>query len=106
LFTGQNDIRNHELQQTIFIAFSYCTKNKFNIRMGKEGGFVENYCTDYFTCNLLSLSIIEDLSEICGQFNNLVPLKTRITRWFKYDRNYLCVNKSQFVPVIFEPPCI
>ena len=31
-------------------------------------------------------------------------LKT--TRWFKYDRDYLCVNKSQFVPVIFEPPCI
>jgi hypothetical protein len=26
-------------------------------------------------------------------------------RWFKYDRDYLCVNKSQFVPVIFEPPC-
>jgi hypothetical protein len=24
------------------------------------------------------------------------------TRWFKYDRDYLCVNKSQFVPVIFE----
>jgi hypothetical protein len=28
------------------------------------------------------------------------------TRWFKYDRDYLCVNESQFVPVIFEPPCI
>ena len=28
------------------------------------------------------------------------------TRWFKYDRDYLCVKKSQFVPVIFEPPCI
>jgi hypothetical protein len=28
------------------------------------------------------------------------------SRWFKYDRDYLCVNKSQFVPVIFEPPCI
>jgi hypothetical protein len=27
------------------------------------------------------------------------------TTWFKYDRDYLCVNKSQFVPVIFEPPC-
>jgi hypothetical protein len=27
------------------------------------------------------------------------------TRWFKYDRDYLCVNKSQIVPVIFEPPC-
>jgi hypothetical protein len=21
------------------------------------------------------------------------------TRWFKYDRSYLCVSKSQFVPV-------
>jgi hypothetical protein len=28
------------------------------------------------------------------------------TRWFKYDRDYLCVKKSQFVPVIFEPPYI
>jgi hypothetical protein len=27
------------------------------------------------------------------------------TRWFKYDRDYLCVNKLQFVPGIFEPPC-
>jgi hypothetical protein len=27
------------------------------------------------------------------------------TRWFKYDRDWLCVNKPQFVPVIFEPPC-
>ena len=30
----------------------------------------------------------------------------RYTRWFKYDRDRLCVNKSQFVPVMFEPPCI
>jgi hypothetical protein len=28
------------------------------------------------------------------------------TRWFKYDRDDLCVNKSQFFPVIFEPLCI
>ena len=27
------------------------------------------------------------------------------TRCFKYDRDDLCANKSQFVPVIFEPPC-
>jgi hypothetical protein len=27
------------------------------------------------------------------------------TRWFKYDRDDLCVNKSHFAPVIFEPPC-
>ena len=26
------------------------------------------------------------------------------TRWFKYDRDYLFVNKSLFVPVIFESP--
>jgi hypothetical protein len=32
--------------------------------------------------------------------------RSRITRWFKYDRDDLCVNKSQFVLVIFEPPCI
>jgi hypothetical protein len=25
--------------------------------------------------------------------------------WFKYDRDWLCVNKSQFFPLIFEPPC-
>jgi hypothetical protein len=32
--------------------------------------------------------------------------KTELTtRWFKYDRDNLCVNKSQLVPVIFEPPC-
>jgi hypothetical protein len=28
------------------------------------------------------------------------------TGWFIYDLDDLCVNKSQFVPVIFEPPCI
>ena len=33
------------------------------------------------------------------------PVRNQSTRWFKYDRDYLCVNKSQFVPVIFEPPC-
>ena len=35
-----------------------------------------------------------------------VQCYAKSTRWFKYDRDYLCVNKSQFVPVIFEPPCI
>jgi hypothetical protein len=32
--------------------------------------------------------------------------KSHNTKWFKYDRDWLCVNKSQFVPVILEPPCI
>ena len=38
--------------------------------------------------------------------NSSYQIKIETTRWFKYDRDYLCVNKSQFVPVIFEPPCI
>ena len=34
------------------------------------------------------------------------PWQVRLsTRWFKYDRDWLCANKSQFVPVIFQPPC-
>jgi hypothetical protein len=37
--------------------------------------------------------------------NALIFLFGFSTRWFKYDQSYLCVNKSQFVPVIFEPPC-
>jgi hypothetical protein len=39
----------------------------------------------------------------CSKFTSILLFKD--TRWFKYDRDYLCVNKSQFVPVIFEPPC-
>jgi hypothetical protein len=40
-----------------------------------------------------------------GQPAYLLVIKTAYTRWFEYDRDDLCVNKSQFVPVIFEPPC-
>jgi hypothetical protein len=38
-------------------------------------------------------------------FENTKRDNQRYTRWSKYDRDYLCVNKSQFVPVIFEPAC-
>jgi hypothetical protein len=40
-----------------------------------------------------------------GTRERVISLSIR-TRWFKYDRDYLCVNNSQFVLVIFEPPCI
>jgi hypothetical protein len=44
---------------------------------------------------------------LCAQKQmNISKNSSSDTRWFKYDRDYLCVNKSQFVPVIFEPPCI
>jgi hypothetical protein len=36
---------------------------------------------------------------------NCFTISVNNRRWFKYDRDYLCVNKSQFVPVIFDPPC-
>ena len=39
------------------------------------------------------------------QYRTVLKQSIPYTRWFKYDRDYLCVNKSQFVPVIFEPPC-
>ena len=41
-----------------------------------------------------------------NHYFNLIYCRWCITtRWFKYDWDYLCVNNSQFVPVIFEPPC-
>ena len=33
-------------------------------------------------------------------------VKVLCTRWFKYDRDCLCVNLVTSFPVIFEPPCI
>jgi hypothetical protein len=52
-------------------------------------------------CENLSLSLREE--QRLRMYKNTMP---RNTRWFKYDQDHLCVNKSQFVPVIFEPPCI
>ena len=37
-------------------------------------------------------------------FMTRMYISLKNTRWFKYDRDDLCVTKSQFVPVIFEPP--
>jgi hypothetical protein len=47
-------------------------------------------------------------TDLCVNKSQFVPVifEPPCTRWFKYDRDDLCVNKSQFVPVIFEPPCI
>jgi hypothetical protein len=47
-----------------------------------------------------------DFFDSCELIFYCLDVFTVITRWLKYDRDYLCVNKSQFVPVIFEPPCI
>ena len=44
-------------------------------------------------------------AQCCAECRRGRGQEIRFTRWFKYDRDDLCVNKSQFVPVIFEPPC-
>jgi hypothetical protein len=53
----------------------------------------------------ISLSLSLQLETVYLLSYGLSDLERQYTRWFKYDRDYLCVNKSQFVPVIFEPPC-
>jgi hypothetical protein len=59
----------------------------------------------------VSSPVVRYLPVLARLSTYVYVLSTRLhfpvnTRWFKYDRAYLCVNKSQFVPVIFEPPCI
>jgi hypothetical protein len=49
------------------------------------------------------MSILRDVPRAVEYCDKVLYLLC--TRWFKYDRDYLCVNKLQFVPVIFEPPC-
>ena len=34
----------------------------------------------------------------------VTPCISEYTRWYKYDQDYLCINKPVTVPVIFEPP--
>jgi hypothetical protein len=50
-------------------------------------------------------SLVVFVANNRDQFLTNSEIHSTNTRWFKYDRDYLCVNKSQFVPVIFEPPC-
>jgi len=38
--------------------------------------------------------------------SHLTLIHPNVTSWFKYDRDYLCVNLATSVPVIFEPLCI
>jgi hypothetical protein len=56
----------------------------------------------YISVYSLCILILRQSVHLCV-FRSVVVSHTR---WLKYDRDYLCVKKSQFVPVIFEPPCI
>jgi hypothetical protein len=56
----------------------------------------------HWAVSLVSLGSIQRLPS---SLFSAVHSRSVNTRWFKYDRDDLCVNKSLFVPVIFEPPC-
>ena len=73
--------------------------------------FVSIIRVDKWDKAFVSVYLNSDHSVSCGpHYTGIIPANTLsqlvCTRWFKYDRDYLYVNKSQFVPVIFEPPCI
>ena len=56
--------------------------------------------------NKYIVMFFERQDEIFLEIQQHFLIYNKDTWWFKYDRDDLCVNKSQFVPVIFEPPCI
>ena len=64
--------------------------------------------TSKYTCASADLPT-ENLTRNTVRFGSGIQNTDRhskSTRRLKYDRDDVCVNKSQFVPVIFEPPCI
>jgi hypothetical protein len=80
------------------------------LRNNPEDGRVQIYCCLKFS-QIPSLFLTISLLQVNCYWGwhrksyTVTPLCLVYTRWFKYDRDYLRVNKSQFVPVIFEPPC-
>jgi hypothetical protein len=82
------------LEKTNLIKF--VTKNLPHCAM--TIGYEDKYIEEIVNTKFLGIHLDNHLN-----WNNHID---QITRWFKYDRDDLCVNKSQFVPVIFEPPCI
>jgi hypothetical protein len=66
----------------------------------------QHYYQLYFSCcATTTTTAAADVIAAKLFVTHSIILVFKIARWFKYDRDYLCVNKSQFVPVIFEPPC-
>jgi hypothetical protein len=92
-----------------FINFRYCLSGCFRARTQWYES-TSSFLVQLLSC-LISYIIVKKITHLKIKEVVLVSLILCrklffYTRWFKYDRDYLCVNKSQFVPVIFEPPCI
>jgi len=56
--------------------------------------------------NYITIHDAKNILKNLGCSSHFVGNVSFYTRWFKYDREYLCVNKQFTVRVIFEPPCI
>jgi hypothetical protein len=76
-----------------------------------EHNMTEDLWFDYSNFSRMTANIQTRLIKTAGNSTDSFAMEQQgskifeITRWFKYDREDLCINKSQFVPVIFEPPC-
>jgi hypothetical protein len=86
----------------VFCQTSAQTNSKLQATWNAQATYWhEQYSTaSFYTCQLESRTYNVQKRKYCFTVNSTS------TKWFKYDRDYLCVNKSQFVPVISEPPCI
>ena len=85
--------------------------NGYNLRFGVGGLGKHTFLTLVLVISfcgvsqqLLCRNVTRNGGHI-GTFCNKVSVSSGRARWFKYDRDWLCVKKSQFLPVIFEPPC-
>ena len=61
---------------------------------GEEDKCIQNFSLE----NLKERNHVED-HTLHGK------VRFKCTKWFKYDRDCLCVNLVTSVPAIFEPPC-
>jgi hypothetical protein len=74
-----------------------------NFRKHKHGSIIAGRLR-YYCFRIVEKFCLGNCSTY-GTVYKMSCTKRRNTRWVKYDRDWLCVNKSQFVPVILEPPC-
>ena len=111
--TGAPSLHSIQNQINLAIVNLYIIKIHFNIILSPTPRFSKapspfkslgiKFCM-HFTC---SSSFHFNSLDLINQFGEWQHVRNSSrTRWFKYNRDYLCVNKSQSVPVIFEPPCI
>jgi hypothetical protein len=119
-------VSSYSRQRHILIKWSDCRQHIAGRITGLLGLFrgaeFGRQCLENWTTN--KVRELSNPAKLLGQLNNYKLLKRtqyqiakalvmgcgsrsmEHTRWFKYGRDCLCVNKSQFIPVIFEPPCI